>query len=91
MDNKFSILKIESNEEEFNGVWRKEHVEEDMEDFGMDPIGNEWIDYIISRIFENEPEAVIKTVSSIGENDSIINATVELNDGTTVKIIKIWR
>ncbi len=90
MDNKFTTLKIESNIEKFDGVWHKEHVEEDMEAFGMDPIDNEWIDYIISRIFEDEPETVVKTMAAISENDSIINATVELNDGATVKIIKIW-
>lgn len=85
----YTILKIESSNANYNGKWFKKNVEEDMSSIGMDLTGNEWIEYILSRVFADASEEDNRAIDAISKNDAITSATVELDDGwSIVKITK---
>ena len=79
-------LIISSNDvEDWNGVWFKGEVEQEMKDCGQTPKGNDWIEWVFDHMFDDS-ELQPEIVACIAEFDEIRFMKIILDRGeVTIK------
>ena len=73
-------LIISSNDvEDWNGVWFKGDVEQEMKDCNQTPKGNEWIEWVVDHMFDDD-ELPAKIESFILACDEPVAVKFKINN-----------
>lgn len=56
MNTTYSKITIKSSIPDYNGTWTRDEVEDELADLGYAPLGFDWVDYVLTHVFDGVGE-----------------------------------